>query len=600
MDNNNYGHNPTDTVAGPESLLRQQAKAKLQMWEDLQPEVLVDPKKVRWLVHELRIHQIELEMQNADLRCIQQELEVSKGRFKDLYDFAPIGYMTVSETGLIAETNRTAATLLNVLADTLAGQSFCHFILPDDQDIYYHHRAAILETAEPQSCKLRMLRTDHNPFWARIETAPAHETAQGSPVCRIMFSDISDGVRLAAEKTQLETQYRQLQKAESLGRMAGAIAHHFNNLLGVIMGNLELAMNRLPESAGLQDNLTSAMKATRRAAEVSGSMLTYLGQTLGKHEPLQLATTCQIGLTKVQAVVPKDVNMVVDIPSDGPTVNANAYQIQQILKNLITNAWESMHHQRGTIHLSIKTVSSMDIPATHRFPLDWQADDDLYACITVTDTGCGIDVSDIEKLFDPFYTSRFLGRGLGLSIVLGIVRSHGGVVNVTSKVGRGSTFNVFLPVYAGEITRPPHWVTEGQEITRGTIVLIVEDEPMLREISQVALTRMGYEVLVAGDGCEALEVFQQHRESIGCVLCDLMMPRMDGWETLSALRKLAPDLPVILSSGYDQVQVMAGEHADLPQFFLGKPYDLAGLHEVIQQALANNSDQRQPPERRKV
>jgi CheY-like chemotaxis protein len=220
--------------------------------------------------------------------------------------------------------------------------------------------------------------------------------------------------------------------------------------------------------------------------------------------------------------------------------------------------------------------------------LDWQPRDGLYAGLTVTDTGCGIDAADIEKLFDPFFTSKFLGRGLGLPIVLGIVRAHCGGVTVASKTGQGSVFSVFLPIFAGEISRPPQRLIKGLQVTGGTAVLVVDDDPMLREIAQAALTHLGYEVLVAKDGIEAMAVFKQHRASIGCVLCDIVMPRMDGWETLSALRRLAPDLPVILSSGYDQVQVMAGDHADLPQYFLGKPYDLAGLRGMIQQALAGS------------
>jgi PAS domain S-box-containing protein len=586
-DNKDNRRRTGNTVSSPQSNLRRQAEARLRASEDLPPEML-DPQKIRQSLHELRVHQIELEIQNEELRRFQQELETSQERYRDLYDFAPVGYMTVSAEGVILEANQTAATLLNVAADTLTGLPFPRFILPDDQDIYYHHRAAIFETDEPQSCKLRLLRTEHPAFWARLETAPAKNFGQAPSVCRIMLSDISEGVRLDTEKKQLEMRYQQLQKAESLGRMAGAIAHHFNNLLGVVIGNLEFIMPDMPEGNRSHEFLSSAMDAARRASEVSGSMLTYLGHTLGKHEPLDLSATCFAILPRLRAVIPKDVELMVDFPAGGPTINANAYQMQQVLKNMVTNAWEARNNGRNAIHLRVKKVAPGDIPASHRFPVDWQPQEGFYACLTVTDSGSGIDMVDLEKIFDPFFTSRFLGRGLGLSIVLGIVRAHNGVVTVESKMGQGSIFSVFLPVYAGEVPVRMHRTIEVPQSSRGCTVLVVDDEPMLCDIAKAVLERMDFAVLVARNGSEAVEIFQQHREAICCVLCDLVMPGMDGWQTLTALRRLAPDLPVILSSGYDQVQVMADDHPDLPQYFLGKPYNLAGLQEAIREVLTNS------------
>ena len=381
-------------------------------------------------------------------------------------------------------------------------------------------------------------------------------------------------------KAKLEIQNRQLQKAESLGRMAGAIAHHFNNQLQAIMMNLQLAMQPVPGNAELIENLIEANKSARKAAEVSTLMLTYLGQTAATYEPLDLCETCQRHLPMLRTVIPQSVTLKTELDSHGPVVNANANQIQQILTNLLTNAWESMSEIRGVVRLTVKTVPAVDIPRRHCFPIDCELQEKAYACAEVADEGCGIASKDIEKVFDPFFSTKFAGRGLGLSVVLGIVRAHGGCVTVERQPEHGSVFRVFLPLTAKAIPQKPIQVAHDPKAAGGT-VLVVDDEPCLRKAVTIVLKRSGFTVYEAQDGVEALEVFQQHRDDIGCVLCDLTMPRMDGWETLTELRKLAPDIPVILSSGHSEAQAMAGEHPELPQAFLSKPYELPTLRDAI-------------------
>jgi len=415
--------------------------------------------------------------------------------------------------------------------------------------------------------------------------------AQGKP-CRWVGTnlDITAQVQAEEEKAALEVQNRQLQKSESLGRMAGAIAHHFNNQLGVVIGNLELAILGLPKGAQPNKYLNSAMKASNKAAEMSGMMLTYLGQSFDKLVPLDFSEICFSYLHMFQAVLPGNVALEKDFPSPGPIVRANANQIHQVLSNLLTNAQDAVGDGKGTISLDIKTVTAAEIPIVNRFPLEWQPQDNANACLEVKDTGSGIAEKDIEKLFDPFFSNKFTGRGMGLAVVLGIVKAHKGAITVESKLSQGSTFRVYLPVITEEVLRQPDKVVKVQKLEEGGTVLLIEDDEMLRVMVASMLKRLSFSVLEANDGVEALEVFRQHQNEIKFVISDLTMPRMDGWETLTALRKLQPGIPVILASGYDLAHVMAGDHPELPQAFIGKPYRLNELRNAISQVLESRKN----------
>jgi PAS domain S-box-containing protein len=400
--------------------------------------------------------------------------------------------------------------------------------------------------------------------------------------------DITERKRIEEERRQFERQRLQLLKAESLTRMAGAIAHHFNNQLGTAMGNLELAMIDLPKGARPHANITEAMKACQRAAEVSGQMLTYLGQTPGIRELLDLSEVCRRGLVLLQVTMPQNVTLETELPSLGPTIAANPSQLKQVLTNLVTNAREAIGDDPGSIHLEVRTVSSADIPATHRFPFDWQPQDKAYSCLEVADTGCGIEDKEIEKIFDPFFSSKFTGRGLGLSTVLGIVRTQGGVITVKSDLGRGSVFRVFFPMAGEEVARQPEQAVEAPQLEGGGTVLLVEDDEMMRKMVETLLTHLGFTVIAAKDGVEAVELFRKHRDEFRCVLCDLTMPRMSGWDTLAAIRALRPDIPVVLASGYDEARVLEGKGAELPQAFLHKPYRMAELKAALGAAMGTS------------
>jgi CheY-like chemotaxis protein len=284
-----------------------------------------------------------------------------------------------------------------------------------------------------------------------------------------------------------------------------------------------------------------------------------------------------------------------ELPTPGPTLHGNANQLQQVLTNLVTNAWEAGRDTRCPIRLTVQTVAFADIPTANRFPVDYQPQNSAYACLAVADSGCGIADQDLEKLFDPFFSRKLIGRGLGLPVALGIVKAHGGVITVESEPGRGSVFRVFIPLSTETAPRNP--VTMGPAPIRSAssvsvghpqagTMLVVEDEPVVRQTATLALQRLGFTVLAAEDGVQAVEVFRQHQDEVIGVLCDLTMPRMNGWDTLTALRRLAPGLPVILTSGYSEAQAREGDHPELPQAFLRKPYEYGALANTVNQVLA--------------
>ena len=447
--------------------------------------------------------------------------------------------VTISAEGKITDVNEATIRVTGVPREGLIGTDFSQYFTEPAKAAAGYQQAFAEGMVKDYPLTLRGASGQLTDV---IYNASVYRDSEGK--VQGLFAaarDVTERKRAEAEREKFEAQNRQLQRSESLGRMAGAIAHHFNNQLQAVMGNLELVLDELPRMTGATEGLNEAMKAARKAAEMSGLMLTYLGQTHGNREPLDLSDVCRTNLPILQVTMPTDIALETDLPSPGPIITANANQVQQVVSNLITNAREAVAGVRNVIRLTVETISSAAISAAHRFPVDWQPQDNVFACLTVADTGCGIAENDIERLFDPFFSTKFTGRGLGLPVVLGIVRAHGGGVTVESQTGRGSIFRAFFPVSACDAVVRPDGVRQvagpPDAEVRGGVVLLVEDEEAVRHVGASLLRRLGYSVLEARDGVEAVEVFGEHKDDVRCVLLDLTMPHMDGWETLIHLRK---------------------------------------------------------------
>ena len=515
-------------------------------------------------------------------------LRASETRFKTMFDEAPLGIALIdSLTGHIYAVNAMFARIAGRTMEEMAQIDWMSITHPDDvqEDL---DNMALLNAGKIPGFQMekRYLHHDGTPVWINMTIAPILVEDRAHPRHLCMIEDITERRRAGEAHVALRDQLHQAQKAESLGRMAGAIAHHYNNLLGVVLLNLELALTALPSDAGARKYLADATRASQRAAEISHQMLAYLGQDRGRREPVDLGDACREVLLLLRSSLPANARLHTAFPAEGAVVRADAAQLKRVLTYLAANAGEALGDGEGDITVSIDVLPAADIQASRFHPADWTPKAGTYACLAVADTGGGMTPETLDKVFDPFFSTKFTGRGLGLPVVKGIVMAHEGACAVESESGRGTTFRVYLPVVPGQ---PPQShqaarVESGAGRDQG-LVLVVEDEPMLRDLTRTVLRDIGYQVVEAADGAEAVAVFREHHDQILCVLCDLTMPGMDGWATLEALRRLRPNVPVILASGYDEAQVMAGDHAERPQAFLHKPYLSADLQAALAAAL---------------
>lgn len=521
--------------------------------------------------------------------------------------------------------NPAAARMLGYKADELIGldsHTTWHYARIDgtfypkeECPIYTTLRDGIIHQDEEH-----FLRKDGTGLTVEYSSTPIRESGKiiGAVVT---FRDITERKRAEEERLELERQVQQAQKRASLATMAGAIAHHFNNLLFAVLGNLELARHKLPPDPSTAMHLLEAEKAAKRAAELSGLMLTYVGQGVRHKEPLDLAVVIQGLLPMVHSALPGNVRLEFDLPAGGPSVMMDPADAQQVVMNLVTNAWEAIGREDGIVRIAVHPGEG-DQLFTGFNPVGASPGAGPWMCLEVADAGVGMDSETQGRIFDPFFSTKFTGRGLGLAVTLGIVRACDGAIFVESEPHRGTTVRVLLP--AGEAvgggtrdeemrvwggvggcgSRAAERGRRGETVTGGTAggeketgkrreretVLLVDDQDMVLDLGQAMLERLGFDVLTARSGREAVEVFRAQGGALCCVILDLTMPGMDGWLTLKALRELRPDVRTVLATGYDVDQLQRQSGTLQPDRWLQKPYEYTELKTVLQQLQPGLSD----------
>ena len=430
----------------------------------------------------------------------------------------------------------------------------------------------------PQTFPWHARRKDGSLFWAEVSIRPFQIGSSNRLL--VTARDVTD--RKAAEEERLlyERRIQETQKLESLGLLAGGIAHDFNNLLTAILGNIDLALLDVPKESSARADLNTAIAATRRAAELAQQMLAYSGKGHFLVEPLDLAAEIRSTTSILNASISRNTSLRLEIPPALPSVVADASQFRQILMNLVINASEALENQPGSVQVAAGVVDSSSLDPSRlrpRGPLD----PGRYVFVEVSDSGAGIRPEFVDKIFDPFFSTKFTGRGLGLPAVLGIVRGHKGAIEIDSHLGRGTRFRVYLPATADAPPSADQPPDASPAPAPGGLVLLVDDENSLLETSSRLLARLGHQVLCASGGDQALQLFRPRAKQVAAVILDLSMPGMDGVQTLAELRKIRPDVPVLASSGYAEAEVLQRFGPDKPDGFLQKPYTL----EILRNAL---------------
>ncbi len=404
-------------------------------------------------------------------------------------------------------------------------------------------------------------------------------------VCSVV--DLTEAKRAEQERLDLWQQVQHTQKLESLGVLAGGIAHDFNNLLMGVIGNADLALLEISPDSPARANIKHIEKAAFRATELCGQMLAYSGKGKFVVEPIDLSSVVKEMAHLLEVSTSKKALLNLNLASGLPAVEVDVTQIRQVIMNMITNASESIGDESGTIIVSTGTIAC-DRERLSDMLLGKDLKEGLYIYLEVSDTGCGMNAETLEKIFDPFYTTKFSGRGLGLAAVQGIVRSHNGAIEVFSEPACGTTIKVLLPASELEpIGAAAEVISEESWCGAGTI-LLVDDEQIVRTVCSQMLQRVGFEVIIASDGREAIETILQRGDEIKLVLLDMTMPLMDGQQTFSEIRKLGCDIPVILSSGHNEQEATSSFLGEGLAGFIQKPYRLTMLREKLREVLGGD------------
>jgi len=559
------------------NILRQRAEAILNM----QPETVnnLDPRELRQVVHELHVHQIELEIQNEELRNTQKTLADTRTRYMQLYNNAPVGYVVLDSSGVIKQANGTFAQMVHQDADALRGRAFAELMVKQDETIFRSRLKAFFKNPGGKQMEVQFHPTEKGVFYATLQ-AVAHDDAglRENQIHNELLMTISD----ATERKKLEARLAHAGRMETIGTLAGGIAHDYNNLLTAILGNLELVKQEIPS-----DSAISSWLGEMEAASLKARDLTHELTSLAKGgAPVKKAGS--LGEVLRNAVMPfrfdERIRFDISVAEDLWMVAYDVNQVNSTLSSVISNAVDAMP-SGGCISIDASNLTLGEDTAHTTLPLP----SGNYVAIAIQDQGVGIPDKNINQIFDPYFSTKDMGsrKGMGLSLatVYSTIQKHNGHIEVKSRVGKGTRLTIYLPAepmmesLTGESPSPG---LNGQAVKR---VLVMDDEEMLRNVATAILEHLSCEVETAEEGVKAIRAYREAMENekpFDVVILDLTIKDgMGGREVIKELLQIDPNVKAIVCSGYFTDPIMADFREYGFSGALPKPYRMEELENIL-------------------
>lgn len=481
----------------------------------------------------------------------------------------------------IIDANRAACALYGAQAP--GGLRQLSAVLPEDQNFLFKNEllALLKEGSSDIVMENRTLAGTVLTVELRAVVAAGYEQTWQKVI--VSVNDITEQVRLRNENKAFERQLQQTQKLEAIGSLAGGIAHDFNNILAPIMGRAELMLVENTGNDPLRDHCRGIIDAAKRARDLVRQILTFSRQVDQEIQPVALAEIVREVIGLVRPTLPATIDVECDLPEDGPRVMADATQLHQVIMNLATNAFHAMEDKGGCLRFHLETlVVGINQSA------DLSVPPGLYQQLRIEDSGHGMDQATIAKIFDPYFTTkpRGKGTGLGLAVVLGILRGYGGEIRVASEIGQGTTFTLYFPALGPAAEQPAIGHDIQDPLPRGSEhILLVDDEKSIADVTTGMLERLGYKVTVRISSFDALEAFRNLADRIDLVIADLTMPQMTGMQLYREIKRIRPDIKVIICTGFSEQLDGRNAKSIGIEGFLHKPVVMSDLARCVRTVL---------------